>query len=182
MTIKQFIAEGRHAQAQAINRYILNHSDIFEGHVFKEGKELEFDHEAYEILDKQYPLISITEFGVPEAEVEKMKQTFLAELLKEKAEKEEILKRLTESMEEANELKGLKFQTELLISEKDKMAEKLATTESELHTVKVQYDVDKQKFEEVKQKLEDTQKTLEQSQEEVDRLKNRGFFERLLNK
>lgn len=55
MKISDFL-EGRRVERQAVLRYINRHSDAFEGHITKAGRELDLDQTALAILDEMYPM------------------------------------------------------------------------------------------------------------------------------
>ena len=55
MKISEFI-KGRRVERQALTRYINRHSELFAGHIVKNGKEIELDDVAVEILNNKYPL------------------------------------------------------------------------------------------------------------------------------
>ena len=55
MKTSEFI-KGRRVERQALTRYINRHSELFADHIVKNGKEIELDDVAVEILNNKYPL------------------------------------------------------------------------------------------------------------------------------
>ena len=55
MKTSEFI-KGRRVERQALTRYSKRHSELFAGHIVKNGKEIELDDVAVEILNNKYPL------------------------------------------------------------------------------------------------------------------------------
>ena len=70
MTITEF-AESRNVEAQAVSRYLVRHPKE-KASCRKVGKTIELSDEAYELLDKQYPLPKPVQVinGVPHEEYE----------------------------------------------------------------------------------------------------------------
>lgn len=55
LTVTEFAKE-REVDNQLPRKYIDRHPELFESHISKKGREVDFDDVAYEILDKKYPL------------------------------------------------------------------------------------------------------------------------------
>ena len=70
MTITEF-AESRNVEAQAVSRYLVRHPQE-KASCRKVGKTIELSDEAFELLDKQYPLPKPVQVinGVPHEEYE----------------------------------------------------------------------------------------------------------------
>ena len=167
MTISEF-AESRNVQSQAVNRYVLRHSEEFSGHTQKVGKNIELDDEAVRILDEKYPLpkpVQLVE-GVPtedylavQKELNAAKNTIiglqnkLTDYSMKIASAEAIHLRLEDKEKELQSVK-----TDLKNSEDDKaqLREKLVRAESKNE----QYEGDlKRKDEELRQAEKNTKLT-----------------------
>ena len=54
LKIRDFI-QGRNVSYDTVRKYIINHSEVFEGHVGKTNN-INLDEEAFRVLDEKYPL------------------------------------------------------------------------------------------------------------------------------
>ena len=55
MRIKDFII-GRNVELQAVQKYIIRHPELFEGHIDKSERNMDLDEVAVDLLNKKYPL------------------------------------------------------------------------------------------------------------------------------
>lgn len=121
MKIGDFL-QGRLVERQAVTRYIERHSEEFEGHISKIGREIVLDDVAIQILDKQYPPPKPVEVinGVDPKAYEKLDK-----------ECQEWHKKYTAALEE---MIPLKAENERLIAEK----------ESQIKLIQMKNELDKQ--------------------------------------
>lgn len=149
MKITEFL-QGRDVERQAVTRYISRHDEIFNGHVTREGKELNLDNYAVSVLKEVYPpLKPVTVIkGVAHEEYERV----MNELIKTQKEKDELQNRLLETAEQiasANATKILLEDKEKQLEDKSKQIEKLemeqTALKSNLEKVQEQLDAEKAK-------------------------------------
>lgn len=153
-------AEERNIDKDTISQYIRRHPEMFDGHTKIEGKIMYLDDAAVGLLEEKYPLpkpIQIIE------DVETIKE--LAETSKQLAKAREMIivlqNELMSKQEEISDLRGTVAKIE---------AKEVLLTDKQ------------NQIEELKAERAENKETLESMQREIDRLKNRGLIERLLNK
>lgn len=152
MKVTEFL-KGRRVERQAVTRYINRHNDFFESHIKKVGKEIDLDDEAVEELDLIYPL---------EKPVEIVTDV-------------ETMKKLQVAMETIVKLQGQ-------LNVMDKQIAESQATQLLLESAENQLSETKTKLEQKEELLDQTRSELEATKLELEKLKNRSFFQRLLNK
>lgn len=145
-------ASSRNEQTQTISAFIKRHPEKFEGHTKKVGKTVELDENAIDILDKQYPLPK------PVTVINGVDPEEYEKILQD-------LKELQKKYDAAIE-NIAKIQTE-------RLAEKELIGKAEAQQLLL---------ENTEKQLNDEKEEKEKLQAEIDRLKNRTFWERVLNK
>lgn len=77
MTIKEFI-KNRTCERQAVQRYILRHPELFDGHIVKQGKEFDLDDVAVRILAEKYPLAKPVQViqGIPQEDYDALDRKY----------------------------------------------------------------------------------------------------------
>lgn len=172
MFLRDF-AEMRGVKADTVATYIRRHPEIAE-HTSTEGYFMVLDDVAIDMLDKKYPL--------PKP-VQVIQDT---ESLKKLTEAQEFIIKLQEKMVKmAEENSKLALQAEkvlMLEAAEQEKAETIGKLEAELEYKNDKIDEEQQAHQATAQELADTQKQLSEAQQELERLKNRSFFQRLLNK
>ena len=159
MYLREF-AEQRGQNPATISQYIRDHAAEFEGHTSMDGKQKVLDEVAIQLLDKKYPLpkpiqvIEDTESRKQLVEAQK----FIIELQKEMMKMEREYSKLALEA-------GKVMYLEADIARRDEL---LDTTEQELKTEKEHH--------------AETQQQLQNAQQEIERLKNRSFFDFLFKK
>lgn len=140
---------GRNVERQALTRYINRHSDLFAGHIVKNGKEIELDEKAIEILNDVYPLIKPVEVvdGIPQDAHIKV----LNELNAVRKEKEALLSKLIEAQSQI----AIANATQLLLEDKSKQ------------------------LDEVKADRDELQNKLSNAEAEIEQYRNASLFQRL---
>lgn len=155
MNITEF-ATSRNKTVGAISNYISRHKQQFKGLTRKEGNTIVLDDEAIEILGRMYPVPKPVQVinGVPEEEYRKK----------------------MEELEQAR--KDLLAAKDLVISLQNQINEnQLKLKDAEMDKLKLE---DKSKTQDIE--LEAERKKVSDLAAEVERLKNRGLIDRLLNR
>ena len=159
MYLREF-AEQRGQNPATISQYIRDHAAEFEGHTSMDGKQKVLDEVAIQLLDKKYPLpkpiqvIEDTESRKQLVEAQK----FIIELQKEMMKMEREYSKLALEA-------GKVMYLEADIARRDEL---LDTTEQEMKTEKEHH--------------AEPQQQLQNAQQEIERLKNRSFFDFLFKK
>ena len=167
MILLTSFAESRNEKPDTIRKYISRHKDEFEGHCSFNGTKMELDNTAITILDEVYPLpkpIEIIEDTESRRELIKAQQLIIQ--LQQKISEQSMAL----AQAEATKLL-LEDKEEQLKEKKDELAER----KEEIARAKEEISVERQRADMERKKAEDVQR-------EVDRLKNRGLLERILNK
>lgn len=172
MFLKDF-AEMRGVKPDTVATYIRRHPEIATL-TSTEGYHMVLSDEAVEILDKKYPM--------PKP-VQVVQDT---ESLKKLAEAQQFIINLQEKMiQMAEENSKLALQAERVLmleaSEQEK-AETIGKLEAELEYKNDKLDEEQQAHQNTAAELAATQQQLSDAQQELERLKNRSFFQRLFNK
>lgn len=172
MFLKDF-AEMRGVKADTVATYIRRHPEIAE-HTSTEGYFMVLDDVAIDMLDKKYPM--------PKP-VQVVQDT---ESLKKLAEAQQTIILMQQKMlEMAAENKELALQAEkvlMLEAAEQEKAEAIGKLEAELEYKNDKIDEEQQAHQTTAAELADAQKQLSEAQQELERLKNRNFIQRLLNK
>lgn len=165
MFLKDF-AEIRGVKADTVATYIRRHPEIA-ALTSSEGYQMVLSDEAIEILDKKYPMPKPVQIVQDTESLKKLAEA-QAKLNELHEKYEELLKTNTKLALQAGRV-------QLLQEANDKNEEKIASQTVELADLKAE-----------KQQLEARAGTAEQelaeARQELDRLKNRSFFQRLFNK
>ena len=130
MKIGQFI-QGRGVERQAVSRYINRHKEEFNGHISKDGKEMELDSYAVSVLEEVYPLakpVTIIE-GVPHEEYIRLQE----ELINSHKIISDLQNRL---IEQQNVLTDMKVSYALLETKEKTIDDELTALKEELEQEK----------------------------------------------
>lgn len=151
MNISEF-AESRNLQSQTVSIYIRRHPEQFDGHTSRDGKSVELDEVALDLLDKAYPLPQPVEI-IKDTEILKA----LSATQRELTEAQKVIISLQAQIQEKSDLISAAQANQLLLEVK----------EEELHAK-----------DELNMEL---QRRAEAAEAELDKLKKRSFWERLFN-
>lgn len=160
-------AESRNEKPDTIRKYISRHKEDFDGHCSFCGTKMEIDDDAVAMLDLVYPLpkpIEIIE------DTESRKELIKAQKLIIQLQQKISEQSLALAQAEATKML-LEDKEEQLKEKKDELEEKkndLLQARQEIAFERARADTERIKADEV--------------QKEIDRLKNRGLFDRILNK
>lgn len=152
MTVTEFL-EGRTVERQAVTRYIERHSEDFQGHTSKKGREIELDEVAVGILEKKYPLQS------------------LVQVIEDKESRQKLIKAqeyIIQLQEKINEQSLVIAQAEsikLLLDDKQHQLEMAEQRENEW-----------------KESQKRTEEELNRVREELEKERNKSWFAKLLGK
>lgn len=142
MKITEFL-QGRDVERQAVTRYISRHDEIFNGHVTREGKELDLDNYAVSVLKEVYPPLKPVTIikGVSHEEYERV----MKELIKAQKEKDEIQNRLLETAEQIASANATKMLLEDKAAQIEKMEKEQAELKANLEKMQEQLNAEKAK-------------------------------------
>lgn len=159
-------AKSRGVNRDTITQYIRRNKEQFEGHTKVDGKWMELDQVAEELLDKKYPLphpVEIVE------DTESRRQLILAQ---------QRIIQLQQELAAAKDTIALTTKNEFLLEQKEKevkeQKKQLETQQNDLEKIRQE----KQLLELKKNTVENELKFVK---DENERLKNRGLFARILN-
>jgi len=157
LNISEF-ARSRGEEPQTVRHYINSHPDI-KKHTRKNGKETELTDEAIELLDKVYPLprpVQLVNGVDPE-------------------EHKAVLDKLASTQEYVIKLQNKMMEDQKLLAQAEAQKQLLEDKEAQLNAAKVE-------GEKKDTEIDDLKKANEDLRVELERLKNRSFFDRLFNK
>lgn len=172
MFLKDF-AEVRGVKADTVATYIRRHPEIA-ALTSTEGYHMVLSEEAIDILDKKYPMPKPVQVIQDTESLKKLNEAQQTIILMQK-----------KMLEMAAENKELALQAEkvlMLEAAKQENAETIGKLEAELEYKNGKLDDEQQAHQATAAELADTQKQLSDAQQELERLKNRNFFQRLFNK
>lgn len=165
MTILDF-CENRKVQVSTVTMYIKRNPDLFESHVSKSGQHTEIDEEAFKILDAKYP-IPPELIPAPDAEL-------MAELDRAK----NYIIQLQQQVIEQNNILALAERNKFLLEEAredcDNLQRRNDLLNEEIGMLKAQLSISGEKV------AKANEEALRAS-EELERLRNRSFWQRLFN-
>lgn len=169
MKIKEFI-ENRTCEQQAVQRYILRHPELFDGHAVRQGKELELDDVAVRFLEKKYPLAAPVQVvnGVPRREYDSLNAKYQRAL--------EDGKRLAELY--AVSQKELREKTEAVLL-LESAEQKVAQLEEENKTLSDVADINFQEAEKAKKEAAELKKEIERLKRDNEALEKRTLADYL---
>ncbi len=153
-------AESRNEKPDTIRKYINRHKDEFEGHCSFCGTRMEIDDYAVKMLNQLYPLPKPVEI-IEDTESRK-------ELIKA----QKLIIQLQQKISEQSLALAKAAANKILLEDKE---EQLKEKRNELDEAKQEISFQRARADAEKAKAEEAQR-------EIDRLKNRGLLERLLNK
>lgn len=171
--LTEFAAE-RNERADTIRKYISRHKNEFEGHCSFAGPKMELDDVAVELLDKVYPLpkpIEIIE------DTESRKELLRAQKLIIQLQQKISDQSMALAQAEATKLL-LEDKEEQLKEKKDEIEERKA----ELNLVKQEVAAERSRADAERERADAERIRAEEALKEVERLKNRSFFQRIFNK
>lgn len=164
ITIKEY-AERKGVTARAVHKQINNHTEELADHIiFREGKKW-LDEKAVSILDdasKKSPVVYVEDAKV--AHLKEIEEKYE----RMKAENEILKEKVIQLQEDKIAYIALQQQQELLLEMKENLSEKV----DELTT----------SLQDTSSELEHVRGKLEESEDQVNYLKNRNLFQRILNK
>lgn len=152
MTVTEFL-EGRTVERQAVTRYIERHSDEFQGHTSKKGREIELDEVAVGILEKKYPLQS------------------LVEVIEDKESRQKLIK-----------AQEYIIQLQEKINEQSLAIAKAESIQLLLEDKQHQLEMAEQRENEWKESQKRTEEELNRVREELEKERNKSWFAKLLGK
>lgn len=152
MTVTEFL-EGRTVERQAVTRYIERHSDEFQGHTSKKGREIELDEVAAGILEKKYPLQS------------------LVEVIEDKESRQKLIK-----------AQEYIIQLQEKINEQSLAIAKAESIQLLLEDKQHQLEMAEQRENEWKESQKRTEEELNRVREELEKERNKSWFAKLLRK
>ena len=169
MRIKDFIV-GRNVELQAVQKYIIRHPELFEGHIDKSERNMDLDEVAVDLLNKKYPLIQKIEIynGVSHEE----HKAVLEELNK----KNNYIIQLQNELNAVNKQLGDIGSSLARLEEKDKSKDKIIAEQEE--SLKTAENTQRNLNNRVDQLL----MQLEIRNNRIKEMENRKWWERLLNK
>ncbi len=157
MNISEF-ARSRGIEPQTVRHYVNDHEDI-KKHTKKVGKTVELSDEAIELLDKIYPLprpVQLVNGVDPD-------------------EHKAVQDKLTAAQEFIIKLQNKMMEDQKLLAQAEAQKQLLEDKEAQLNAAKVE-------GEKKDTEIDDLKKANEDLRVELERLKNRSFFDRLFNK
>ena len=157
MNISEF-ARSRGVEPQTVRHYGNDHEDI-KKHTKKVGKTVELSDEAIELLDKVYPLprpVQLVNGVDPD-------------------EHKAVQDKLTAAQEFIIKLQNKMMEDQKLLAQAEAQKQLLEDKEAQLNAAKVE-------GEKKDTEIDDLKKANEDLRVELERLKNRSFFDRLFNK
>lgn len=157
MNISEF-ARSRGVEPQTVRHYVNDHEDI-KKHTKKVGKTVELSDEAIELLDKVYPLprpVQLVNGVDPD-------------------EHKAVQDKLTAAQEFIIKLQNKMMEDQKLLAQAEAQKQLLEDKEAQLNAAKVE-------GEKKDTEIDDLKKANEDLRVELERLKNRSFFDRLFNK
>lgn len=165
MTVLEF-CNARNIQTQTVLKYIQRNPSIFEGHTSKNGQNMEIDNAAFDILDEKYP---VPPEIIPAPNVE-----LVAELDRAKS----YIIQLQQQVIEQNQVLALAEKNKFLLEEAKEDCDNLQRRNDflteEIGNLKAQLSISGEKV------AKATEEAIKAS-EEVERLRNRNFWQRLFN-
>lgn len=157
MNISEF-ARSRGIEPQTVRHYVNDHEDI-KKHTKKVGKTVELSDEAIELLDKIYPLprpVQLVNGVDPD-------------------EHKAVQDKLTAAQDFIIKLQNKMMEDQKLLAQAEAQKQLLEDKEAQLNAAKVE-------GEKKDTEIDDLKKANEDLRVELERLKNRSFFDRLFNK
>lgn len=164
MTITEY-AKLRNQSPQTVSRWINNHKDLFDGHIKTSGKTKELDEIAVRELDNQYPprLVQVVE----DVELQRKAENYLQKIM-------ELQNELSQNKADMLLLYDKFLETEHNAALLEERTTRLQETEEELKKLQQEH-----KESEIELAIQhEKTRTLT---DELDRLRNRNFFQRLFN-
>ncbi len=164
MTITEY-AKLRNQSPQTVSRWINNHKDLFDGHIKTSGKTKELDEIAVRELDNQYPprLVQVVE----DVELQRKAENYLQKIM-------ELQNELSQNKADMLLLYDKFLETEHNAALLKERTTRLQETEEELKKLQQEH-----KESEIELAIQhEKTRTLT---DELDRLRNRNFFQRLFN-
>lgn len=152
MTVTEFL-EGRTVERQAVTRYIERHSEEFQGHTSKKGREIELDEVAVGILEKKYPLQS------------------LVEVIEDKESRQKLIK-----------AQEYIIQLQEKINEQSLAIAKAESIQLLLEDKQHQLEMAEQRENEWKENQKRTEEELNRVREELEKERNKSWFAKLIGK
>lgn len=179
MTISEF-AKTHNVEGSAVRMYLSRHKEEFGSHVDGSKKLVELDEIAVKMLEEQYPLpapVTVVN-GIPEDEHRKLLEEYNGAL-------KEIARLQAVATDQAQKIAGAEAK-QLLLEEKEKQLESqsrvLRNTREELKESRATVEALNQRKYETDLENVELQNKIEQLQSELEREKNKGFFEKLFGK
>lgn len=164
MTITEY-AKLRNQSPQTVSRWINNHKDLFDGHIKTSGKTKELDEIAVRELDNQYPprLVQVVE----DVELQRKAENYLQKIM-------ELQNELSQNKADMLLLYDKFLETEHNAALLEERTTRLQETEEELKKLQQEH-----KESEIELAIQhEKTRTLT---DELDRIRNRNFFQRLFN-
>lgn len=165
MTILEF-CKNRKVQASTVSMYIRRNSELFEGHITKNGQQTEIDDAAFDILDKKYP---IPPEVIPSPN---------AEVLKELDAAKSYIIHLQQQVIENNEALALAERNKFLLEEAksscEDLQEKNGNLLEEIGSLKAQLAAAEEKASRAEQEAS-------KAAEEAEKLRSRSLWQRIFN-
>lgn len=152
MILLTLFAEQRNEKPDTIRKYINRHMEEFEGHFEINGKQMELDEVAVELLEQKYPLPR------PVQVVNGVDPDEYADALKKISQLQEAVIKLQQARQEDLQKLAAAEATQILLEDK----------EEALRELKEEYGAERKKREE--------------AEAQISKLKNRNLVERLFKK
>ena len=144
MKIKDFI-DGRNVSYQTVRKYIVNHPDIFKGHVGR-ANNIDLDEDAIQLLEEKYPLTK---------PVQVIQDTSARDELLELHKKYAVaMEKITALTEQNADLLVVKSKQLLLEGENRNLSEKLNESEEQLQNLKIKLEQQKNSYDILKSQLD----------------------------
>lgn len=144
--------KGREVDSQAVRKYIDRHPEEFANHTGKKGRETTLDEDAIRLLEEKYPLAKPVEV------IKGIDPKDYAAVLEQLAQAKDIIIKLQQARQEDLQKIAAAEATQILLEDK----------ENQLRELKEEYGSERGKREE--------------AEAELQRMRNRNLFERLLNR
>ena len=164
MNLTEFAAS-RNIKINALSNYLSRHPEI-KKLTFKTGKETELTDEAIDLLDKIYPLpkpVTVINGVDPE-------------------EHKAVVDKLSSAQENIIKLHETVEQLKDKVNENEKLIAQAEAQKILLEDKKTQLEAARAEGEKKDSEIDDLKKANEDLRTELERLKNRGFLDRLFNK
>lgn len=164
MNLTEF-AEARNVKINAVSNYLSRHPEI-KKHTVRIGKETELTPQAIDMLDSVYPLPKPIQImtGVDPDEHKRVQ-----------TELEIIRKKYDATLEKITVLQDKMMEDQKLLAQAEAQKQLLEDKEAQLNAAKAE-------GEKKDTEIDDLKKANEDLRVELERLKNRSFFDRLFNK